>query len=157
MQIGSIGPACFLSKVFAARKITEIFHRSLHKNMRAYYIISVLMKFLSVVRIVSSVNSSVEFYGKLLEIAPAYVGENFAEFRTEDGLVLGLWSRGEASPVTEHLGGGTEICLGVDSADASYAKVSSTLGAPEDLDFGRTFVVADPDGYRIRFIQEFVN
>lgn len=68
--------------------------------------------------------------------------------------MLGLWSRYTAEPRVEATAGAQEICFSTEDVDGLYEswgkKHLTVIQKPTDLDFGRTFVVADPDGHRIR-------
>ena len=56
--------------------------------------------------------------------------------------MLGLWSKRAVEPAATATGGGTELALAVDDQ------------APARMDFGYTFVAADPDRRRLRGEQE---
>ena len=100
---------------------------------------------------------SAAFYADLLGLEPIEMSPTFAMFALPSGLMLGLWSCHTAEPAATPVGG-AEIGFQLDDAaavDAAYANWSEKSGArvaqePIDLDFGRTFVVLDPDGHRLR-------
>ena len=103
-------------------------------------------------------DSSIAFYESLLGAAPVERSPTFALFVFPGGIKLGLWSRKAVEPVVTGDAGAFEIAVPLAdraSVDAAFAGFSRTghrfLQHPTDMDFGRTFVVADPDGHRIRF------
>ena len=106
---------------------------------------------------VDSPRRSAAFYRDLLDLQPVEEQATFALFVLESGLRLGLWNRHTAEPAAAASAGGVEI--GFELADAASvdrtydewsAKDVRVLQKPIDLDFGRTFVVLDPDGHRLR-------
>ena len=111
-----------------------------------------------VILYVKSAPASASFYAGLLGKPPVESSPNFALFALESGTMLGLWSRGEVSPaLPDGARGGGELAIAVEGK----AAVESThedwqrrglpiAQAPTDLDFGRSFVALDPDGYRLR-------
>ncbi|MFC7375652.1 VOC family protein [Brachybacterium sp. GCM10030268] len=107
---------------------------------------------------VSDVVRTVDFYRQLFDIEPSFFpSPGFAAFSLADGVDLALWSgHGDAlagdpvrtSEVTLCLPGGPEV---VEEQHRTWAGLGVTvLEPPHDAVFGRTFVVADPDGNRIR-------
>ena len=75
-------------------------------------------------------------------------------FALKNGVMLGLWSKYTAEPRVESPAGALEICFPTENVDALYVqwgkKHVTVAQKPTDMDFGRTFVVLDPDGHRIR-------
>lgn len=94
------------------------------------------------------------FYQDILGLKPLEESPTFVMFILKNGVMLGLWSRYTAEPRVEATVGAQEICFATPDVDAlyeSWAKKHLTIAQkPTDLDFGRTFVVLDPDGHRIR-------
>lgn len=94
------------------------------------------------------------FYQELLEIKPIEESPTFVMFALKNGVMLGLWSKYTAEPSVEAPAGALEICFPTDDVDALYEewgkKHVTVAQKPADMDFGRTFVVLDPDGHRIR-------
>ena len=94
------------------------------------------------------------FYQDLLGLKPIEESPTFAMFALKNGVMLGLWSRYTAEPRVESPAGALEVCFGANDVDALYeawGKKHVTIAQkPTDMDFGRTFVVLDPDGHRIR-------
>ncbi len=94
------------------------------------------------------------FYQDILGIKPIEESPTFVMFMLENGVMLGLWSRYTAEPHVLANPGAQEICFGTQDVDALYESWHSrhltVAQKPTDLDFGRTFVVLDPDGHRIR-------
>lgn len=97
---------------------------------------------------------SAEFYSNFLGIKPIEQSLTFALFALQNGTMLGLWSRYTAEPRVEVVAGCMDICFAVEDVDAFYelwGNQGITIAQkPTDMDFGRTFVVLDPDGHRIR-------
>jgi len=100
---------------------------------------------------------SAAFYQDLLGRAPVETSPTFALFVLDAGFKLGLWSRHTVEPVAHVTGGGNELCIAVDGnqrvdelfADWGARKLT-VAQAPEEMDFGYTFVVLDPDQHRLR-------
>ncbi|MCP5469292.1 MAG: VOC family protein [Chlamydiales bacterium] len=94
------------------------------------------------------------FYQELFEIKPIEESPTFVMFALANGVMLGLWSRHTAKPRVENPPGASEICFPCDDVDALYEtwgkKRLVIAQKPTDMDFGRTFVILDPDGHRIR-------
>lgn len=103
---------------------------------------------------VSNPLTSSHFYQELLELKPIEESPTFVMFALKNGVMLGLWSKYTAEPRVEAEGGALEICFPTDDVDALYEewgrKEVTVAQKPTDMDFGRTFVVLDPDGHRIR-------
>ena len=102
---------------------------------------------------VESAPRSAAFYEALLGRPPAESSPGFALFPLEPGGALGLWTRAGASPAPA-APGGVELVFPAEDVDAAYvdwaARGIAILQAPEDAEFGRNFVAADPDGHRLR-------
>ncbi len=94
------------------------------------------------------------FYQDLLGIKPIEESPTFTMFALENGIMLGLWSKYTAEPRVEMLPGASEICFPSEDVDALYQawgqKHLVVAQKPTDMDFGRTFVILDPDHHRIR-------
>lgn len=110
-----------------------------------------------IVLYVDNAGRSADFYAGLLGAKPIESSPGFAMFALSDGLMLGLWSRQAVQPA--HAGGAGAVELGfpVGSDDAVREKHLAWSGrgtpilqAPVQMDFGFTFVAADPDGHRLR-------
>ena len=98
---------------------------------------------------------SAEFYSKLLGLEPVELYPTFALFKFKNDVSLGLWANNTAQPQVTAWPGASEIGFGQENIDALYEQLLA-LGipmaqVPTDMNFGRTFVVLDPDGHRIRF------
>ena len=111
----------------------------------------------SILLYVTDAPASARFYAKLLGKEPVEASETFAMFILPSGLGLGLWGKAGVEPTPAAAGGGSEIGFKVaatDMVDATHAdwqaKGANIVMAPTDLDFGRSFVAADPDGHRLR-------
>ncbi|CAI0866002.1 TPA: VOC family protein [Serratia fonticola] len=106
---------------------------------------------------VDSPEKSAEFYRQLLGTEPVEQSPTFALFIFNNGFKLGMWSKHTVEPAPATTGGGTEICFMCEQpqqVDALYQqwrdKGLTIVQSPVDLDFGYTFVAADPDGHRLR-------
>ena len=96
---------------------------------------------------------SASFYQELLGHTPVETSPTFALFVLPNGIQLGLWSRHTAEPLVSQQPGATEVSFETDAVDELYTQWSQkaiVLQKPTDMDFGRTFVVQDPDGHRLR-------
>lgn len=107
---------------------------------------------------VSDVARGVDFYRQLFAIEPDFFpSPGFATFALGGDVHLALWSGHDdalagnpvrTSEVTLCLTGGPEA---IDRQYRAWMDLGVTvLEAPQEAVFGRTFVVADPDGNRIR-------
>ena len=73
---------------------------------------------------------SAEIYDRLLGVKPVENAPTFVLYVLPTGLKVGLWAAGDMKPVPRQAGGVEQ--------------------EPTRMDFGFTFVVADPDGHRLR-------
>lgn len=101
--------------------------------------------------------SSGAFYARLFGQEPVEQSPTFVLFVLEGGVKFGLWSKDTVLPKSGGAPGALEIGVPVASpaeVDTTFAAWSalgaSVLQAPEDMDFGRSATVADPDGHRLR-------
>ncbi|CDR34115.1 VOC family protein [Criblamydia sequanensis] len=94
------------------------------------------------------------FYQNLFNLSPIEESPTFSLFALQNGVMLGLWSKFTAEPKVEACAGAQEIGFPAIEVDALYEewgkKEVTVLQKPCDMDFGRTFVIQDPDGHRIR-------
>lgn len=94
------------------------------------------------------------FYQEIFEIKPIEESPTFVMFALSNGVMLGLWSKHTAEPRVDAAAGAQEIGFASEDVDGLYeewGKKSVTVAQkPTDMDFGRTFVILDPDGHRIR-------
>lgn len=111
----------------------------------------------SILLYVADAPASAGFYGRLLGQTPVEASPTFAMFVLPSGLGLGLWGRAGVEPPATAAAGGCDLGFRVetpDMVDALHAewrgKGATILLSPTDLDFGRSFVAADPDGHRLR-------
>lgn len=101
--------------------------------------------------------ASAAFYSMLLERPPVESSPGFAMFALDSGVMLGLWKRAEVLPAVDKIGAGAEVAFAVKD-DAAVDALRATWSArglpllqqPVKMDFGYTFVAADPDGHRLR-------
>ena len=101
--------------------------------------------------------ASASFYADLLSRPIIDSSPTFAMLPLSDGVMLGLWSRKSVEPAaTAHAGAGEVAFTVVDAAavKATFAdwkrRGLPILQEPVQMDFGHTFVAADPDGHRLR-------
>lgn len=103
---------------------------------------------------VTNPQKSALFYREILGIKPIEESATFVMFSLPNGVMLGLWSKYTAEPRVEATAGALEICFPVSDVDALYKEWEqlhvTVAQKPTDMDFGRTFVILDPDGHRIR-------
>ncbi|MCM5555669.1 VOC family protein [Pleomorphomonas sp. NRK KF1] len=97
------------------------------------------------------------FYRELFETAPVESSPTFVLFVLHGGIKVGLWSKQTVEPVTGGAPGALEIGIAMKSptdVDAFHqrwlARGLPVFQAPVDLDFGRSLMLTDPDGHRIR-------
>ena len=101
--------------------------------------------------------ASADFYARLLDRQPLNSSPNFVMFELSPDLRLGLWARRDVEPAprgaadTENWrwrSGPTKKSKR--SALDWKRKGAAILQEPVTMDFGRTFLAADPDGHRLR-------
>lgn len=100
---------------------------------------------------------SADFYADLFGIQPVDRADTFSLFALPSGLVLGLWTVTGVQPASHLTGGGCELAIRAETADAVdrlhtdwAARGVAILQPPVTLDFGHTFTAQDLDGHRIR-------
>lgn len=106
---------------------------------------------------VRDAQAATEFYRDLFEIEPTFTSPRYVAFEVAPGVLFAVWT-GRSEAVTPDLPRTSEVGLmipgGGDGVDAVHerwsAKGVTVLEPPHDDVFGRTFVVADPDGNLIR-------
>ena len=106
---------------------------------------------------VNDAPKAARFYADLLEIKPSLETSGYIAFDLGDGAALALWS-GQIDGLTPAVPRTSEVCLalseGSDAIDRRFerwvAKGVRVVSEPRDEGFGRTLVVADPDGNLIR-------
>ncbi|RCK42567.1 drug:proton antiporter [Thalassospira profundimaris] len=108
---------------------------------------------------VASAPRSAAFYQDILDCEPVESAATFALFVTEKGHRFGLWGRDGVEPAVapDVQAGCGEVGFPVESravVDGLYARWREKglviLQSPTEMDFGYTFVAADPDGHRLR-------
>jgi len=99
---------------------------------------------------------SAQLYDQLFGVAPVENSPTFVLYVLPNGLKVGLWSAGDVQP-TPRPAGGVELSFSLpDEAAVRQTFTAWTalglevLQEPTKMDFGFTFVVADPDGHRLR-------
>ncbi len=117
---------------------------------------STKLQFGLIVLYVKDVATSAAFYRDLLRAAPVESSATFAMFPMPP-VMLGLWTRTEVKPMPTSLPGALEIDFRVTDAQAvrdthaEWLKKGLTMiQEPLELDFGFSFVAADPDGHKLR-------
>ena len=106
---------------------------------------------------VTDITRSTELYRALLGLDPDFVTPGFVTFPLDEQVKLSLWIGGETVP-TPDLPRVSEVCLTLTGGRAAieahldaWAELDVAVVEPlRDAVFGPTFVVADPDGNRIR-------
>ena len=106
---------------------------------------------------VQDAQRSTAFYSDLFDIEPTFTSPRYVAFEVAPGVLFAIWTgRNEhASPETART---SEIGLMVPRSTAAVdevyrqwvAKGVRVVEEPYDDVFGRTFVIADPDGNLIR-------
>jgi predicted enzyme related to lactoylglutathione lyase len=99
---------------------------------------------------------SAKLYDQLFGVAPVENSATFVLYVLPGGLKVGLWAAGDMQPPPRPAGG-VELSFSL-SDEASLRQTHATWAAlglevvqePTRMDFGFTFVVADPDGHRLR-------
>lgn len=106
---------------------------------------------------VANAEASAEFYRHLLDKAPVEASPSFAMFALDNGQMLGLWGRDGVEPRTAAGPAGGELAFFMPDDAAVSARHDEWSGRglailqpPTRMDFGFTFVAADPDGHRLR-------
>ena len=100
---------------------------------------------------------SATFYAALLGRPVIDSSPTFAMLPLTDGVMLGLWARRTVEPAATAQAGAGEVAFTVEDAAAVAATFAdwkqrglTILQEPVQMDFGHTFVAADPDGHRLR-------
>jgi predicted enzyme related to lactoylglutathione lyase len=101
--------------------------------------------------------SSAAFYARLLDRQPLDASPNFAMFELSPDLRLGLWARHDVKPAPHGANDAGELAMAVGTNEEVEAlcadqrrKGATILQEPVTMDFGWTFLAADPDGHRLR-------
>jgi catechol 2,3-dioxygenase-like lactoylglutathione lyase family enzyme len=101
--------------------------------------------------------ASASFYADLLGRPVIDSSPTFAMLPLSDGVMLGLWLRKAVEPAATGQAGAGEVAFTVEDAAAVTATYAdwkkrglTILQEPVQMDFGHTFVAADPDGHRLR-------
>jgi catechol 2,3-dioxygenase-like lactoylglutathione lyase family enzyme len=99
---------------------------------------------------------SAEIYNEILGMKPVESASTFVLYVLPTGLRLGLWSAADMKPAPQPAGG-VELSFSLPDHAAvlstydAWTKLGlKTMQEPTKMDFGFTFVVADPDGHRLR-------
>lgn len=106
---------------------------------------------------VTDVERATAFYRDLFDMEPQLITPRYVPFEVAPGVLFALWS-GRADRVSADAQRHSEVGLMVPGSAAAVdelfaawtAKGATEVEAPYDDVFGRTFVVADPDGNLIR-------
>ncbi|MFE7603650.1 VOC family protein [Brachybacterium paraconglomeratum] len=106
---------------------------------------------------VRDAEAATDFYSDLLEIAPSFVSPRYVAFAVAPGVLFALWT-GYGDRVDPDVPRTSEVGLMVpgpaETIDELYttwaAKGARVIEEPHDAIFGRTFVIADPDGNYLR-------
>ncbi|AQS69440.1 VOC family protein [Streptomyces pactum] len=106
---------------------------------------------------VDDVERATAFYADLFDIEPVVTTPRYVPFEVAPGVLFALWS-GRSDQVAPGTPRTSEVGLmvpgpsaAIDDIHAAWtAKGVTVVEPPHDEVFGRTFVVADPDGNLIR-------
>lgn len=106
---------------------------------------------------VTDVERSTAFYSDLFDIEPRMITPRYVPFEVAPGVLFAIWS-GRSESVSATTPRSSELGLMVSRSQAAVddifadwqAKGVTVVEEPHDDVFGRTFVVADPDGNLIR-------
>lgn len=106
---------------------------------------------------VTDTKKSADFYADRFGLPIIDLAPTFAMLKLREGVMLGLWRHDGVEPSAKVTPGGSEIAFIVDDAAALDVRCAewkaggvTILQDPTEMDFGRTFTAADPDGHRIR-------
>lgn len=106
---------------------------------------------------VANPETSGGFYRELFGVDPVESSPTFVLFVLYGGIKVGLWSKDTVEPATGGAPGALEIGIAMklpDDVDAFHGRWVErglpVFQSPVDLDFGRSFMLTDPDGHRIR-------
>lgn len=106
---------------------------------------------------VADPEKSGSFYAELFGRPAVETSPTFVLFVLEGGIKVGLWSKAHVRPATGGVPGALEIGIALKSPAEVDAFHDSWIGRglpafqpPTDMDFGRSCMVSDPDGHRIR-------
>jgi len=104
--------------------------------------------------------ASADLYSGLFGVKPAHASENFVMFLLPHGYKFALWAAADpdARIDADSKGDIAEVGITLDSYEAvdrmfgewSKKKGLTVVMEPETLPFGRSFVLIDADGHRIR-------
>lgn len=106
--------------------------------------------------------ASARFYTALLGREPVENSPTFVLYVLPNGIKLGLWIAKDIVPAPKPAGG-VEVTFSHatdDDVRATYADWQTRaeiLQQPTTMDFGFTFVAADPDGHRLRVFAPAAN
>ncbi|WP_058235108.1 VOC family protein [Devriesea agamarum] len=106
---------------------------------------------------VSDTERSTAFYSNLFDIEPVFVSPRYVAFEVAPGVLFAVWS-GHSHDLSGTASRASEVGLMIPNSateiDDLYlqwlAKGARVVKEPHDDVFGRTFMVADPDGNVIR-------
>jgi len=106
---------------------------------------------------VSDAERATAFYADLFELEPVFVSPRYVAFEIAPGVLFAIWT-GRTDQLQPQAPRTSEVGImvpggpaGIDALHERWAAQGiSVIEAPHDDVFGRTFVVADPDGNLIR-------
>ncbi|TDR80259.1 VOC family protein [Paludibacterium purpuratum] len=112
---------------------------------------------------VDDLAASTAFYTEVLGEAPVSATASFVLFEQEEGVRLGLWARECVEPASTIAGGGAELVIVLDDEDAvdsrhdelQHQERCIVIQPPLETEYGRSFVLLDPDGHRVRIMMPF--
>ena len=116
-----------------------------------------MSEFAFILRYVDNPAQSADFYASLLGAPVVEQSPTFAMLPLRDGVMLGLWIRSGVEPKPTAPAESGEIAFVAGNEDELRQMHRSwtergiaILQQPTRMDFGLTFVAADPDGHRLR-------
>ena len=100
---------------------------------------------------------SAEIYDQLFGNKPVESSPTFVLYVLPTGFKVGLWAADGMKPVPRPAGGDQALSFSLpgrrgarDLRGLDQARARGRMVEPTRMDFGFTFVVADPDGHRLR-------
>lgn len=109
---------------------------------------------------VTDTQRSTAFYNDLFDMEPSFVEQTFVTYSLEGGVQFALWSS-HGVPTSIDAPRMSEMGIFVDNRENEIERLwqvwrekAPVLQELQDMGFGSTFVIADPDGNRIRVSPE---
>jgi len=110
---------------------------------------------------VDDIDLSKAFYTEIFKCDAQVLSPTFIAFSLSENCTIELKQLAQVSPPATVTGGGSELSIEVESAEALTdlfecwrQKSVEFIQTPTELIFGLTFVAVDPDGHRIRVFSQ---